>query len=190
MRSSDRDDVECEGETAADNSCVGCTLGVVIERRAFLRDATVAAIGIFTALGAASEARALPVRLVSALSARGDERTYPLPNADGATIDREESVIVVRWQGAAYVFSLACPHQNTALKWAPQDAQFQCPKHHSKYRPDGTFIEGRGRAAWIGSRCGATAIRSSSIWTSCISRTRTPPNGRRRSSRSERTHGL
>jgi len=80
---------------------------------------------------------------VSALSARGDERTYPLPNADGATIDREESVIVVRWQGAAYVFSLACPHQNTALKWAPQDAQFQCPKHHSKYRPDGTFIEGR-----------------------------------------------
>jgi len=143
MRSSDRDDVECEGETAADNSCVGCTLGVVIERRAFLRDATVAAIGIFTALGAASEARALPVRPVSALSARGDERTYPLPNADGATIDREESVIVVRWQGAAYVFSLACPHQNTALKWAPQDAQFQCPKHHSKYRPDGTFIEGR-----------------------------------------------
>ena len=60
-----------------------------------------------------------------------------------ATIDREESVIVVRWQRTAYVFSLACPHQNTALKWEPKDAQFQCPKHHSKYRPDGSFIEGR-----------------------------------------------
>src|SRR5947199_5327758 len=143
MRSSDRDSVGCEGETADDISCAGCMLGEVIERRAFLRDATLAAIGIFTALGAASEARGLPVRLVSALSTRGDERTYPLPNADGATIDREESVILVRWQGAVYVFSLACPHQNTALKWAPQDAQFQCPKHHSKYRPDGTFIEGR-----------------------------------------------
>src|SRR5436305_9077672 len=143
MRSSDRDSVGVEGETADDISCAGCMLGEMIERRSFLRDATLAAIGIFTALGAASEARALPVRLVSASSAHGDERTYPLPGADGATIDREESLIVVRWQGAVYAFSLACPHQNTALKWAPQDAQFQCPKHHSKYRPDGTFIEGR-----------------------------------------------
>jgi Rieske Fe-S protein len=132
-----------EMTTAADVECEGCVLGEVIERRAFLRDATLAAIGIFTALGAAAEARALPVRLVSAIATHGDERTYPLPGADGATIDREESVIVVRWQGAVYAFSLACPHQNTALKWAPQDAQFQCPKHHSKYRPDGTFIEGR-----------------------------------------------
>ena len=52
-------------------------------------------------------------------------------------------MIVVRWQSAVFVFSLACPHQNTALKWSAQDAQFQCPKHHSKYRPDGSFIEGR-----------------------------------------------
>jgi nitrite reductase/ring-hydroxylating ferredoxin subunit len=126
------------------NECGGCALGDVIERRAFLREASLAVAGILTALGvASSEAHALPIRLVSAVSVRGDERTYPIPMADGATIDREESVIVVRWQGEVYVFSLACPHQNTALKWAPQDAQFQCPKHHSKYQPDGSFIEGR-----------------------------------------------
>ena len=29
------------------------------------------------------------------------------------------------------------------LKWQPQDARFQCPKHKSKYQPDGTFISGR-----------------------------------------------
>ena len=130
-------------EQAVD-SCGACALAEVIERRTFLRDAAVAAAGIFATLGmVSSEAHALPIRLTSPLSARADERTYPLPVADGATIDREESIILVRWQGAVYVFSLACPHQNTALKWAPQDAQFQCPKHHSKYRPDGSFIEGR-----------------------------------------------
>ncbi|HKW45856.1 MAG TPA: Rieske (2Fe-2S) protein [Gemmatimonadaceae bacterium] len=126
------------------NACTDCPLGEIVERRVFLRDAALAAAGIFVALGAAgSEARALPVRLVSPVSSRVDERSYPLPTADGATIDKEESLIVVRWQGTVFVFSLACPHQNTALKWEQKDAQFQCPKHHSKYRPDGSFIEGR-----------------------------------------------
>ena len=136
-------DVNNEPAGAVD-ACEACPLGGIVERRAFLRDATLAVAGIFVALGAAtSDARALPVRMASALSHRGDERTYPVPIADGATIDKDESLIVARWQGAVYVFSLACPHQNTALKWAPSDAQFQCPKHHSKYRPDGSFIEGR-----------------------------------------------
>ena len=125
-------------------SCDTCPLGAVMERRAFFRQAATAAAGVFATLGAvASEARALPVRAVSALSARGMERTYPIPTADGAMIDKDESLIVARWQNALYVFSLACPHQNTALKWEQRDAQFQCPKHHSKYRPDGSFIEGR-----------------------------------------------
>jgi len=130
--------------SSAAESCDGCPLGAMMERRAFLREAATAAAGVFVALGVvASEARALPVRAVSALSVRGDERTYPIPTVDGATIDKEESVIVARWQNVVYVFSLACPHQNTALKWEQRDAQFQCPKHHSKYRPDGSFIEGR-----------------------------------------------
>ena len=58
-------------------------------------------------------------------------------------IDREQEVILVRWQGAVYAFNLSCPHQRTALRWNGGDAQFQCPKHHSKYRPDGTFVSGR-----------------------------------------------
>jgi Rieske Fe-S protein len=43
----------------------------------------------------------------------------------------------------AYAFALSCPHQNTALRWADAEHEFQCPKHHSKYQPDGTFITGR-----------------------------------------------
>ena len=37
----------------------------------------------------------------------------------------------------------SCPHQNTALRWDEGDHEFHCPKHKSRYRADGTFIEGR-----------------------------------------------
>jgi nitrite reductase/ring-hydroxylating ferredoxin subunit len=69
--------------------------------------------------------------------------SYPIPAADGVQIDRDQEVILVRWQGAVYAFNLSCPHQRTALRWNEGDSQFQCPKHHSKYRPDGTFVSGR-----------------------------------------------
>ena len=62
---------------------------------------------------------------------------------DGKYFDRDNQVIVVRYEQKAYGFNLSCPHQNTALHWQPEDNQFQCPKHHSRYRPDGIFISGR-----------------------------------------------
>ena len=37
----------------------------------------------------------------------------------------------------------ACGRRILALRWEADDKRFQCPKHKSKYRPDGTFIEGR-----------------------------------------------
>jgi len=40
-------------------------------------------------------------------------------------------------------FNLACPHENTALKWREGDKRFQCPKHDSKYTPEGVFTDGR-----------------------------------------------
>lgn len=114
------------------------------ERRQFLRDVTAAVAGIMAALSASPrEANALPLSLGTALAAAGDELTYPVPAADGATIDRDNEVILVRWKGQAYAFSLSCPHQNTALRWRDGDGRFQCPKHKSRYEPDGTFISGR-----------------------------------------------
>ena len=58
-------------------------------------------------------------------------------------IDKDESVIIARVGDKVYAFSLACPHQNTALRWDGKNARFQCPKHRSRYRPDGAFIDGR-----------------------------------------------
>jgi Rieske Fe-S protein len=104
----------------------------------------VTALGTLASFGLPVHAAdALPVRPVSGQRGQDQTVTYPLPAADGVQIDRDNGVILVRWQNAVYAFNLSCPHQNTALRWDEPDKHFQCPKHHSKYQPDGTFITGR-----------------------------------------------
>lgn len=126
---------------AADD-CNDCALRD--SRREFLREAALAVAGVAVALGLPSRAHGLDMHFGSALRVRGTKAAYALPSADGATIDKEREVILVRWQGAVYAFALSCPHQRAMLKWKEDDGgRFQCPKHKSKYRPDGTFISGR-----------------------------------------------
>lgn len=124
-----------------DDPCRHCPLE---SRRDFVRDAAVVIAGILAGLGLdAREARAFSWRPVTPVASRDEEHSYPIPATDGAMIDKDNQVIVVRWQGKAYGFNLSCPHQNTALHWEAEDHQFQCPKHHSRYQPDGVFISGR-----------------------------------------------
>ena len=68
---------------------------------------------------------------------------YPIPTAEGATIDAENEVIIVRSAGKVYAFALSCPHQRAMLRVKGGDTAFQCPKHKSEYRIDGAFIRGR-----------------------------------------------
>jgi Rieske Fe-S protein len=128
-----------------DRDCDACPLADAIERRDFLHRATAAAlgaVGMLVANGGANRASALPVVFASGMRA-GSEKAYAIPATDSVAIDREESVIIARAQGRVYAFSLACPHQNTAIRWEASNKRFQCPKHKSRYRADGTFIEGR-----------------------------------------------
>lgn len=111
-----------------DRDCEECPLAQT--RRDFLRDSAGIALAVFATLGFAAPAGSAEV-------------TYPLPGEDGAHIDRDNQVILVRWQNRVFAFALSCPHQRTALRWMPNDARFQCPKHKSRYEPDGTFISGR-----------------------------------------------
>ena len=119
-------------------ACQGCSLS---SRREFLAGMAVAA-GALLSLGAPESLAAMTIEKVTGVRS-ASTLTYPLPAADGAQIDRGNQVILVRWQGQAYAFALSCPHQNTALRWLDKDARFQCPKHKSRYKPDGTFIDGR-----------------------------------------------
>jgi Rieske Fe-S protein len=126
----------------APDACALCA------RRAFLRDTARAVAGALIAIGVPRRrALELPVAVLRALRRDGSTVTYPVPATDSVSIDRDNQDILVRWQNVAYAFNLACPHQNTALEWDDADHRFQCPKHHSKYQPDGSFISGRATRA-------------------------------------------
>jgi len=110
-------------------------------RRAFLQQGA-CAILTASALGLPYDVEALPVAFVSGHSVVA-ELHYPLPTADGVSIDRTAQVILVRVGHAVYAMALACPHQQAAVKWVEQDHRFQCTKHNSRYTPDGTYTSGR-----------------------------------------------
>lgn len=112
-------------------------------RREFLRDAGLAVAGVLASLGASRQAQAMPLSFIEALRRAGDELVYPIPAVDGATIDVARDVIIVRHQGSLYAFRLQCPHQRTELRWSADASMFICPKHKSRYQPDGTFISGK-----------------------------------------------
>ena len=133
-----------EGKEIGSHDCDGCPL---VPRREFLRDAGVVAAGILMALGASpARAAAAPLGAIAARGGRRDEKSYPIPAKDGSQIDKDNGVIVTRWEGKVYAFSLACPHQNTAIRWYDKDGKFECPKHHSRFEPDGLYIKDSGRA--------------------------------------------
>ena len=122
--------------------CGGCELA---DRRRFLTQAAAMVVGAMVGLGMNAErATAMPLDFLAGTRApNGKDVSFPIPAADGATIDRDNDLILARYQGKVYAFSLACPHQNTALHWLAAEGRFQCPKHKSKYAPDGTFLSGR-----------------------------------------------
>jgi Rieske Fe-S protein len=123
-------------------ACAGCSEAT--SRRRALGQMSAAMLAAMAGVELWPEtAAAVPVIEAAGAQTGPSEHSYPLPAADGVTIDRDTQVIVVRFQQQAYVFNLACPHENTALRWRQQDGRFQCPRHESKYKPDGTFVEGR-----------------------------------------------
>ncbi|NJD11058.1 MAG: Rieske (2Fe-2S) protein [Gemmatimonadetes bacterium] len=83
------------------------------------------------------------MRWTQALAWAGGEVRYPVPATDGVEVDRVHSVMLTRYQGKVYAFSLICPHQRAAVKWLEDQHIFQCTKHKSKYSAAGTYISGR-----------------------------------------------
>ena len=70
---------------------------------------------------------------------------YPIPASDGVSIDKMNEVILRRANGEAYAFALACPHQNAPLGALPDAEGFLCPRHKSRFQPNGTLISGRAK---------------------------------------------
>lgn len=127
---------------ARKHDCDACPLGDAMERREFLRSAMAGVLAAGALSVSPTDIFAQPVAFITGLGGRID-KSYPIPATPGVSFDKDESVIIARVTDRVFAFSLACPHQNTALRWDATNARFQCPKHKSRYRPDGVFIEGR-----------------------------------------------
>lgn len=128
-------------EPARADTCAGCA--TFRARRSFLADLFAGVTAALLGLGLSRRsAEAMPI--VAGTGGRsGDTVRYPIPATDQVVVDQKHEVILVRRGSFVYAFALACPHQNTALRWHGDVDQFICPKHKSRYRPDGTFIAGR-----------------------------------------------
>ena len=127
---------------AHEEECSECPLAV--DRRAFLRGAALAAAATLAALGVApGPAFAEGVRAITPWRSAVAQRTYRLPTADGVSVDEANDVIIARWQGRAYAFSLKCPHRGTRLVWHADETRIFCPKHKARFRPDGAHDSGR-----------------------------------------------
>ena len=122
--------------------CAGCAGDG--SRRGFIRQVTAILAGVAGSqrIGPGRLA-GLPIAFATGRPTSADEAAYPIPAEDGATIDKPREVILVRFEKAVYAFALSCPHQKTPLRWKPEASQFQCPKHKSRFQPDGSFIDGR-----------------------------------------------
>ena len=140
-----------------------CSLAV--DRRVFLRHAALGALGAVGALASGSIPTELgaSVRTVRPLRAGPRELAYPIPAADGVSVDESAEVILVRWQGRAYAFSTSCPHKGAALQWRPAEGRVFCPKHKARFHPDGAHASGRRTRAldrYAVARRGATLVVS------------------------------
>ena len=122
----------------SDSPCARCAS--LDSRRDFLRHA---ASLVACAVALPDDALRFPVRLTAVLRLLGREAVYPIPPQDGATIDKDREVILVRYQDRVYAFGLSCPHQRTPLRWQEEQRRFQCPKHKSTFQLDGAFLAGR-----------------------------------------------
>ena len=112
-------------------------------RRAFLRDGLMAVAALTAVAGSAAPLHALAREFATGAAGARNTVTYDVPAADGATIDKANKLILVRYKGRVHAFDLECPHKGTAVQWQPGQGRFFCPKHKSTFQAEGTRIQGK-----------------------------------------------
>ena len=78
------------------------------------------------------------------LTSRQEEKLSELKAGDSAIVDVEgESFAAYRAPGGElYAVSNVCPHMGCKVHWNSVETSWDCPCHGSRFRPDGTVIEG------------------------------------------------
>jgi glycine/D-amino acid oxidase-like deaminating enzyme/nitrite reductase/ring-hydroxylating ferredoxin subunit len=78
------------------------------------------------------------------LTGRQDEKLSALQPGDSAIVDVEGETLAA-WRapdGELFAVSDVCPHLGCKVHWNSVETSWDCPCHGSRFRPDGTVIEG------------------------------------------------
>jgi len=113
-----------------------------ITRRDFLNEVTLGALGI-AGLGSVAvtyQYFSPNVLFEPATTFRaGNPDLYPLHSV---TFLQDQQVYIVRMPEGFYAVSAVCTHLGCVTQWKPDAEMIACPCHGSKFKPDGTKIEG------------------------------------------------
>ena len=122
-----------------------------MSRRAFLDATGGCAVALIASMGLNTrDVLALPI--VETIGERaGNEWRSVIPASDSVNIDHHALVILARAQGHVFVFNLACPHQNAAVKWLPTDNRFNVPNTIPSTRPTACTLPAARREISIAS---------------------------------------
>jgi len=113
-----------------------------ISRRDFLNEITMGALGI-AGLGSVAVTYQFfsPNVLFEPPTAfrAGSPDLYPVHSV---TFLQDQQVYIVRMPEGFYAVSAVCTHLGCVTQWKPEADQIACPCHGSKFKADGTKIEG------------------------------------------------
>jgi cytochrome b6-f complex iron-sulfur subunit len=113
-----------------------------ISRRDFLNDVAAGALGI-AGLGA----MVVTYRYLSPNALFEPSTTFRAGNPDlypvnSVTFNQDQQVYIVRTQEGFYAVSAVCTHLGCITQWKPDANLIACPCHGSKFKSDGTKVEG------------------------------------------------
>ena len=113
-----------------------------VGRRDFLNEITFAAFGIAGIGSAVVTYRYLSPNVLFEPPTKfraGSPDLYPL---NSVSYLPDQQVYIVRTPEGFYAVSAVCTHLGCITQWKPEADQIACPCHGSKFKPDGTKIEG------------------------------------------------
>ncbi|HYL83868.1 MAG TPA: ubiquinol-cytochrome c reductase iron-sulfur subunit [Candidatus Angelobacter sp.] len=113
-----------------------------ITRRDFLNEITLGALGIAGLGSVAVTYQYFSPNVLfepSTTFRAGNPDLYPLQSV---TFLQDQQVYIVRMPEGFFAVSAVCTHLGCVTQWKPDANMIACPCHGSKFKPDGTKIEG------------------------------------------------
>ena len=126
----------------SDSDAATAVVASEISRRDFLNDVAAGALGV-AGLGA----MVVTYRFLSPNALFEPSTTFRAGNPDlypvnSVTFNQDQQVYIVRIQEGFYAVSAVCTHLGCITQWKPDANLIECPCHGSKFKSDGTVVEG------------------------------------------------